>query len=346
MGLLDFINLISFFSLYLILQRHPLVYCSDHASLYDSRERNKSHARNTRERKKMYLCAFKARLAEVEEESAKLKTQVDARYTACVLLGMGQLMPESSQSKSSTPAEPIEIRTSASICAGVMNKANNVSSMSSTASTDGDDAGDDVIDDEDDDNGSVNAANITDATNDATVGEKRARRRAKYSSAEREVIRRERNRVHAKKTRDKKKLFLESAEKTVETLELGIKAMREYLCSIGAMSVAQCKLREEGDECARLALKAMKGPNNGSGVHNTDIVSQPLVSNLLTEDSSNDVIDLLPGEDDYGRQLLLKIRGGEDDSGRSGSITGESITSSSGVTDSSCSPSSGRDSPC
>lgn len=39
--------------------------------------------------------------------------------------------------------------------------------------------------------------------------QKRTRRRGKYTPAEREHIRRERNRMHAKRTRDRKKLFLE-----------------------------------------------------------------------------------------------------------------------------------------
>ena len=50
--------------------------------------------------------------------------------------------------------------------------------------------------------------------------QKRVRSPGKYTQLEREKFRRERNRMHAKRTRDRKKLFFEISEKVISKMEM------------------------------------------------------------------------------------------------------------------------------
>lgn len=68
---------------------------------------------------------------------------------------------------------------------------------------------------------------------------KRIRRKGKYTPEERDVIRRERNRIHAKKTRDRKKVFLENSEHTIVEMEKDARLLREYLLNKNLITSAE-----------------------------------------------------------------------------------------------------------
>eukprot|EP01031_Cornospumella_fuschlensis_P017227 gene17227-21063_t len=77
--------------------------------------------------------------------------------------------------------------------------------------------------------------------------DKRVRRSGKYNPQEREKIRRERNRMHAKKTRDRKKFFLEMSGKIIMEMEKESQQLRSYLISTGVLreeDMAKYKDRE------------------------------------------------------------------------------------------------------
>ena len=140
-----------------------------------SRERNKMHARKTRERKKLQTVALQNRVTELQEEvnnifrwywnemfltsqlsicaqGLRLRQMVDERYTASVLLGM------SCQTYQDLSGEPIALKSSHMIC----------NNAYATAMADNNWFGE---------NGS------------SPSGQKRIRRRGKYSPQERERIR-------------------------------------------------------------------------------------------------------------------------------------------------------------
>jgi hypothetical protein len=75
---------------------------------FDSRERNKMHARKTRERKKIQTIALQKRVKELKEEGARLRMLVDETYIAGSLLGLKDSMVENSGK--------VPVKTSASIC--------------------------------------------------------------------------------------------------------------------------------------------------------------------------------------------------------------------------------------
>ena len=128
------------------------------------------------------MLAYAARIKELEDETTQLRSRVDARYTASVLLGLSN----------STDAEKgTEIISSTAVCGREL-----VGMLEP---------------------GGVFATALAEHNLDEIV--RRVRRRGKYTPQERETIRRERNRIHAKKTRDKKKVFLEASETMIRTLE-------------------------------------------------------------------------------------------------------------------------------
>jgi len=184
--------------------------------LHRNRERNRMHARKTRERKKNQSNALQIRLDELQKEGTRLRQIVDERYTASVLLGLSQTFKDSS-------GENHTVLSAASICENAFCKADN-SFL-----------------------GEVNTVG----------GDKRKRRRGKCTSQERERIRRERNRVHAKKTRDRKKELLEISEGLIIKMEKESFLLREYLVSLRLLSVEEAKrlevrAKESGEELAAL----------------------------------------------------------------------------------------------
>lgn len=111
------------------------------------------------------------------------------------------------------------------------------------------------------------------------VSSKRVRRSGKYSQQERDRIRcvrlrlpltqlhltpvcllyrRERNRMHAKKTRDRKKQFLEISEKVISEMEAEALAMRHYLRSLNLISEQEMAEYIERDNRSKRAIEQMK----------------------------------------------------------------------------------------
>ena len=171
------------------------------------------------------MMAFAARIKELEGEAADLRSRVDARYTASVLLGLGG-------SSSNGDSGSVEIKSSTAVCG---------SGPVTMMGPDG-----------------VFAQALADNQLNETV--RRVRRRGKYTPQEREMIRRERNRIHAKKTRDKKKVFLEASEIMIRKLEDNVYALRDYLVKCNLLSTKELQTMLERDRRAQIELASVKDP--------------------------------------------------------------------------------------
>jgi len=173
---------------------------SSEERLQRSRERNRVHAKKTRQRKKMMMEALSSRIEDLKNEFSKLRQIVDERYTAYILLVM---------------AGANEKGDGASMPGGSKTDAAATGSKLASASL-----------------AEILGPNHSHAEEDEDLDEapqKRTRRRGKYTPAEREHIRRERNRMHAKRTRDRKKLFLEESQQTIARMEGENARLREFL---------------------------------------------------------------------------------------------------------------------
>ncbi|KAG5176731.1 hypothetical protein JKP88DRAFT_351027 [Tribonema minus] len=189
-------------------QQHEQGACSKRTKLsHDdklaaSRERNRVHAQKTRQRKKARLLDLQARARQLKAEQDHLQEAVDERATASLLLRLG------------TGPEGTDGETGASVRRG---------SCSSAAATDdaAGCAGTDVDSDEDDDNDEVELLDKLPAHLSCDL--------SRLTPDEREQIRRERNRLHAKRTRTRKKLVFQDLERQIRVSEKAIRRLRAIL---------------------------------------------------------------------------------------------------------------------
>lgn len=181
-----------------------------------SRERNRIHARKTRERKKLQMNLLDARVSELRLESQRLKQMVDERYTADLLVVLSSSADEL--------RDKVEVQSSASICGPSQLVFDPVAEQPDTSST----------------------------------SQKRIRRRGKYTPQERETIRRERNRMHAKKTRDKKKNQFDQNEAIILELERDTRLLRDYLVSLKIITPEEAIISDRHDKAAKAELALFK----------------------------------------------------------------------------------------
>jgi hypothetical protein len=64
--------------------------------------------------------------------------------------------------------------------------------------------------------------------------------------------------MHAKKTRDKKKMFLEASELAIHEMELETMKLRDYLRSLKLLSEDEYRKAHERDVAARKELSSLK----------------------------------------------------------------------------------------
>lgn len=87
------------------------------------------------------------------------------------------------------------------------------------------------------------------------VSGKRIRRSGKLTEQERDTIRKERNRLHAKKTRDRKKMHQELSEKAIFAMEGEAIMMRKYLHSMKVLSDEELNRYEQRDLVCQTTLR-------------------------------------------------------------------------------------------
>jgi len=175
--------------------------------LQRSRERNKVHARRTRQRKKEHMQDLAIKATDLKQKQISLKSLINEKNTANILLAM--FSPDnSSESKDTSKDDRIdhllkrsneEIPDASKITelpALVLPGHNNYRKKESSCI-----AGDSTY------------------PNDGIDYELLTKDRSKCTIFELDKIRKERNRMHAKRTRDRKKRFMDEMEKIIKKLE-------------------------------------------------------------------------------------------------------------------------------
>lgn len=177
--------------------------------LQRSRERNKMHARKTRQRKKEHMQILEARVEELKKGQISLKLQINEKNTANILLGMFAVhCQEENGVQFDAKVEELMNRATedipdaskipelpALILPGQHNKRRGQSAP-----------------------GKEQLATAQ-YPNDGIDYELLGKDRSSCTPAELDKIRRERNRMHAKRTRDRKRIFMEKMEEMILQLE-------------------------------------------------------------------------------------------------------------------------------
>uniref|UniRef100_A0A6U5IV75 BZIP domain-containing protein n=1 Tax=Corethron hystrix TaxID=216773 RepID=A0A6U5IV75_9STRA len=185
-----------------------------------SRERNREHARRTRLRKKAQLRILQDRARELQNENSNLKQSIEECSIANILLGLSsnvcpESIPQLSLSSESTPTPPVIF--------GKRKRAVSDADSDSTARK-------------------AAMASIPGLSNKNHINWKTGYytdtdgNQKQLTPSELENLRRERNRMHAKMTRDRKKVFIASIDQTISLLEAENRRMREVLSKCAASS--------------------------------------------------------------------------------------------------------------
>lgn len=217
-----------------------------------SRERNRIHARKTRERKKLHISMLQDQICELRQEEIYLKQLSEDHNTSLILLGLASpsLPPTEPPSDYAVQVQPPpHISNLLQEVSGEIERHNierlehvNASKLASHSG-----GGNDwiacatqhftslqsVIEQLEDVD--TAAAAYVQAEEEDGSEPMHGKKQCKYSPMERARIRKERNRMHAKKTRDRKKLFLEASQLIINSMELENSKKREELRACGAL---------------------------------------------------------------------------------------------------------------
>ncbi|CAM9412363.1 unnamed protein product [Phaeothamnion confervicola] len=205
------------------------------------KERNKEHARRTRQRRKQHLEDLRQRLSELRAEALVLRAAVEEQKTALALVAMSagnvvddvDVVPFDSKNEMARPPPALEgileqfeaLDTSVlpSTSAAAIAAAVSTASAGAAADRHGGRTGSD---------GDISGKG--DGADDeyeypSSPGAAADRRNRGCTAEERQQARRERNRIHAKRTRHRKRLYVEACEVLIKQLSIDNSRRREGL---------------------------------------------------------------------------------------------------------------------
>lgn len=228
-----------------------------------NRERNKEHARKTRVRKKEQLQTLKSTVRELEEEGRSLKQQIQECSVASILLGLsaGAAGGEGDQDETPSGSRFSSPQSNFGAClAGGKRKR--------FLSLDGEDPTPPPME--------LNIkGQITLVGGPGNEGKTQINwktgvyvddkgKRQQLTKTELESLRRERNRMHAKMTRDRKKCFIASLKRVISRLEDENEQLRETLEKSRADERAQASEEKESKTVYSSPFSSSISQNNTS----------------------------------------------------------------------------------
>ena len=280
----------------------------------DSRERNRMHARKTRQRKKEHMSALQERCAKLKNDQLRLRQSINEKNTASILLGMFGKSPATDDAAAS--AASVDAKVDALLKRSVEDipdasqipelpalilpgqhsskKIREAASAAVVAAVSGDE-GDAMV---------ATAAAVPPAKplhpavnaqghlpDDGIDYDLLSKDRSKCTPAELDQIRRERNRMHAKRTRDRKRIFMEEMEVMIKQLEEENQALQDHLDSLNANGDANASSSVPASAPISTDTTPSFGPTSPRvdlSASNTPILSDP----IMLEDSHQEEVTL------------------------------------------------------
>jgi len=186
-----------------------------------SRERNREHARNTRLRKKARLQTLQSRLKDLQQEHSALKQNTEESNIASILLNLSSVNESNhdystgmfSQLEEAEPSE--EIKT-------LKTSIDNLSARKCNNNVE-------IVDEGLNSQNKHESKETNESVTNASSGSAWRREMKLLSAEEIESTRRERNRLHAKMTRERKKMLISRTEQSILELEQENQKLRNAL---------------------------------------------------------------------------------------------------------------------
>lgn len=196
-----------------------------------SRERNRMHARKTRQRKKEHMQLLQKRAEDLKSEQISLKQIINEKNTASILVGMFATSKNNSAETNSAnamvdellkrPSDEIpDVSRIAELPALILPGQHSKRRLSK----EGEDTEGPPIP-------------LDQYPNDGIDYKLLGKDRSKCTPAELDKIRKERNRMHAKRTRDRKRIFMEEMEDIIRQLENENKFLEDHLKIMAAQEM-------------------------------------------------------------------------------------------------------------
>ncbi|GFH44598.1 hypothetical protein CTEN210_01072 [Chaetoceros tenuissimus] len=222
--------------------------------LHRSRERNKMHARKTRQRKKEQMKTLEAKVDELKSRQVELKRLIDEKNTANILV---ELHSNSDDTNSTDPnVEALLKRSHEEIP-----DASRVPELPALI----------LPGQHTNRRGKTNV--VTEYPDDGIDYELLAKDRATCSQDELDKIRRERNRMHAKRTRDRKRIFVEEMEKIIAQLEAENLVLETHLESI-TDGVSSLGSHDSGSDTPSLGSSPVFGSSNSGVIPSIELLGK------------------------------------------------------------------------
>lgn len=285
----------------------------------ESRERNRMHARKTRQRKKEHMSALQERCAKLKNDQLRLRQSINEKNTASILLGMFGKSPATNDAAGSA-ASSVDAKVDALLKRSVEDipdasqipelpalilpgqhsskKIREAASAAVVAAVSGDE-GDAMA-------AEAAAAAVPPAKplhpavnaqghlpDDGIDYDLLSKDRSKCTPAELDQIRRERNRMHAKRTRDRKRIFMEEMEVMIKQLEEENQALQDHLDSLNASGDNANASSSSVPASAPISTDTTPSfgptsPRTDVSASNTPILSDP----IMLEDSHQEEVTL------------------------------------------------------
>lgn len=192
-----------------------------------SRERNRMHARKTRQRKKEHIQNLQNQADSLKEEQLKLRQVINEKNTASILVGLFATEEKKEGAEVDPEIERLLLRPADDIPDAT--KVPELPALHLPGQSRKKVKG---------------GASVVEVTTDLTQTQHElpddgidygllGKDRSQCTPAELDKIRRERNRMHAKRTRDRKRIFMEEMEGIIKKLEQENELLREHLVTLG-----------------------------------------------------------------------------------------------------------------
>lgn len=187
--------------------------------LHRSRERNKMHARKTRQRKKEQMKTLEIQVEDLKNRQIQLKLQIEEKNTANILVELYKCEEDGAASSTDPFVEELLKRSSEDIpdASKIPELPALILPGQHSHKRKVQEGGVDVIQEYPDDGIDYKLL---------------SKDRSTCSQEELDKIRRERNRMHAKRTRDRKRIFMEEMENMIKQLEGENKLLEKHLETI------------------------------------------------------------------------------------------------------------------
>ena len=186
-----------------------------------SRERNKMHARKTRQRKKEQMKTLETQVEELKSRQVELKRHIEEKNTASILVELFTKCEDDAAVTLDPKVDTLLKRSTDEIP-----DTSNVPELPALI----------LPGQHSNRRGKANV--VTRYPDDGIDYKLLAKDRSTCSQAELDRIRRERNRMHAKRTRDRKRIFVEEMEKIIKQLKCDNSLLEKHLDTISDSSAS------------------------------------------------------------------------------------------------------------